>query len=396
MRNVVGAVASKEDFFDRPREIKRIKRNLEAGANLQLAAPRRVGKTSILHYFLNNPLEGFAFVYVDVESARTKQDFYKKVYREILRSEELNNKKNLITQIKEKAGAALKRLKNVKIGSLGEIIFEDNDDVDYEDELISFLEGFDLKGDRLVIMIDEFPEVLLNMVEDECGTKAARHFLQSNREFRNKKALQGKVQFIYTGSNSLNLTVANLDSTELISDLPAMPVYLLEVDQARQLIKTVLSTYGVQITEECIAYMIQSIEWLIPFYFQLVIQELLDILEEGEEITEEKIEKAIGLVLHPRNDNHFHHYIKRIKRVFGESKMKYIKNFLNRLSQEGNIHLNQAIDMAEGQLEPGEVKAVLNSLAVDGYIVEIADTPDIYKFNSPILKNWWRDQRNKQ
>src|SRR5690348_9806621 len=123
MRNIVGQIASKEDFYERKREIGRIWRALDAGANIQLSAPRRVGKSSILFYLKDNPFDGYHFVYVEVESARSKDEFYRKIYREILKCETLTQQRKLWEQLKSAKNGFLKRLKGVSLGPLGSIEF---------------------------------------------------------------------------------------------------------------------------------------------------------------------------------------------------------------------------------------------------------------------------------
>ena len=76
----------------------------------------------------------------------------------------------------------------------------------------------------------------MNILEDDKGDpKNARKFLQVNRELRNNSALLGKVQFIYTGSSSLNITVSNLDSSALINDLNSIAVDPLTKEEAEEL-----------------------------------------------------------------------------------------------------------------------------------------------------------------
>ncbi|MFN0125293.1 MAG: hypothetical protein ACKV19_01245 [Verrucomicrobiales bacterium] len=48
MRNITGSPVEQSDFFDRPRDLARLRRELANGANLLLTAPRRVGKTSLV------------------------------------------------------------------------------------------------------------------------------------------------------------------------------------------------------------------------------------------------------------------------------------------------------------------------------------------------------------
>jgi len=48
MRTVTGSPVEHDDFFDRPRALARLQRELADGANPLLTAPRRVGKTSLV------------------------------------------------------------------------------------------------------------------------------------------------------------------------------------------------------------------------------------------------------------------------------------------------------------------------------------------------------------
>jgi len=87
MKNVIGNPARGENFYLRPDEIRKIKLRLESGAHLQVTAPRRVGKTSILMYFFDNQMPGYHFVYSDTEGINNHNDYFRKIYEEILRSD---------------------------------------------------------------------------------------------------------------------------------------------------------------------------------------------------------------------------------------------------------------------------------------------------------------------
>src|SRR5436305_12327364 len=48
MRNIIGSPPEGDDFFDRPRILAKLRRELDNLANILLVAPRRVGKTSLV------------------------------------------------------------------------------------------------------------------------------------------------------------------------------------------------------------------------------------------------------------------------------------------------------------------------------------------------------------
>lgn len=388
MRNIVGAIASKEDFYERPREVANILRALDAGSNIQLSAPRRVGKSSILYYLQDNPADGYHFIYLDVESARSENEFYKKIYEKILKDDVLTTGKKIIEQIKTGGSSFLARLKGIKLGPVGGIDFNEADKINYEEELINLLIGIDLKGDKLILMIDEFPEVILNIAEDNKGdAKDAIQFLRSNRALRMHAELHKKVQFIYAGSNSLNVTVSGLDEPKLINDVLSVQVKPLSKKESVDLVIKVLATYGYTIKAPELDYFIDKVEWLIPFYFQLVIQEVMNELDPKDAITNDAIDKALHEVLNQRNDHHFEHYVKRLKRVFKADQAKFVKNFLNKLAQSTYVSKEEAINLAHSIISEEETKRLMKSLEYDGYI--IPEEGSGYKFNSPILKMWW-------
>ncbi|MCT4287398.1 hypothetical protein CMU01_16960 [Elizabethkingia anophelis] len=389
MQNIVGQIASKANFYMRSREIKRIKMNLNAGANMQIAAPRRVGKSSILYYFLDNPDIGFIHIYFQVESARSKNDFYRKIYRDIIKSDAIGTGKKFVEQIKSVGNAFLSKLKGVKIAGNG-IDFHDAEEIDYEEELLNLLMGLELGDDKLILMIDEFPEVILNIVEENMGdVKEAKKFLQSNRELRNNPKLIGKIQFIYTGSNSLNLTVGNLDSSSLINDLASIPVNPLTQEESKDLISSILNTYSYNITDDKLDYIIGKVEWTIPFYFQLIIHEIISDIDPTDEVTTDVIDRAFIAAIEQRNDHHFEHYVKRLKRIFNENERQFIQVFLCQLCKETTVDKDEAINLASGILTEEQTKRLLGSLIYDGYIISQSAT--VYKFNSPMLRNWWQN-----
>ncbi len=80
MRNIVGQPVSGTDFFLRKSITNLIYRRLDSGSNLFLAAPRRVGKTSIMYHLRDNPREGYAFIYIPTESVDSSELYFKRLF----------------------------------------------------------------------------------------------------------------------------------------------------------------------------------------------------------------------------------------------------------------------------------------------------------------------------
>ena len=84
INTIIGQAAQGEDFFPRPYITNQIWEKLEAGSNLLLVAPRRVGKSSILFNLQEKPNNGFIVIYYTSKSVNSENEFYKKLYHHLL------------------------------------------------------------------------------------------------------------------------------------------------------------------------------------------------------------------------------------------------------------------------------------------------------------------------
>jgi AAA+ ATPase superfamily predicted ATPase len=75
MKNIVGQVPRGDDFFPRGKIVNLIYRRLNSGANVYMAAPRRVGKTAIMRHLEDNPRENCEFQYIITESNSERNRF---------------------------------------------------------------------------------------------------------------------------------------------------------------------------------------------------------------------------------------------------------------------------------------------------------------------------------
>ncbi|MCY7361465.1 MAG: ATP-binding protein, partial [Ignavibacteria bacterium] len=225
MKNVVGNPARGESFYQRKREVDKIIERIYNGNNLQIAAPRRIGKTSILYYLLDNKLEDYIYVYVDTEAVIDENEFYKKLLKEIIKTDEFK-KSGWFQNLMQKGNKFLSKIKSVKI--MGQEIDFDEAEIisDYKNEVENLLAGLEFENkQKLILLIDEFPQTIQNIVDANNGnSEKAIHFLQSNREIRLNPDINLKVTFIYTGSIGLNHTVSAIKGSAFINDLNSIEV----------------------------------------------------------------------------------------------------------------------------------------------------------------------------
>ena len=174
-----GQAVRGEYFFDRDDEIKELRRKIESGSSILISAPRRVGKTSLMLYILDNPGEDYHAIYLITESVNSENEYFKRVF-DIIVETALGRKDRFFS----KASTVLKDV-STRIKSVGQngVELNENSKLNYFEELINLIKPLDLEGNKLVIMVDEFAQTLENIINAQ-GTDKAVHFLQSNRELR--------------------------------------------------------------------------------------------------------------------------------------------------------------------------------------------------------------------
>ncbi|HYR28894.1 MAG TPA: hypothetical protein VEU30_10540, partial [Thermoanaerobaculia bacterium] len=161
MRNVTGSPVEHEDFFDRPRDLARLQRNLRNGANTLLTAPRRVGKTSLVLRVCELEREaGRCAVFLNVEGCHDELAFAEKLVDMLsdggLHPEPLSR----VSLVFRKARQALS---GVKVGAVGVDMemapAEDPDHSTLGRAVESIFRKIDGDETQVLIAVDEMPEL---------------------------------------------------------------------------------------------------------------------------------------------------------------------------------------------------------------------------------------------
>ena len=390
MRNIVGSPARGNNFFRRDAEIRKIIDRIENGHNLQLIAPRRIGKTSILFHLLDQKVEGYAYVYLDTERIDNEEDFYKKIIKELCKVEEISISKRLFQRFREEA-RFLNRLKSIKI--LGnEIAFnEENLDLNYYEEIKNFLSGIELEENmQLVLLIDEFPQTVVNILEADHGeTVNAIKFLQSNRELRQDPEVNRNVRFIYTGSIGLTQTVSNIQASAFINDINVVEIAPFNFEEGVEFLDRLSEPKGLKIPKEAALYLLKKIAWIIPFHIQLAMQEIISLSSNTRAIDQDLIDEAFTNIVEYRNRSHFEHYYSHLKKEFKGISFEFADKALKQIAKQGKLDRTVLYDMGTGFGIKENYRSIIDTLCYEGYINNNGNH-QFYQFNSPIVRMWWQ------
>lgn len=379
-----------EKYFHRPAITEKIWRKIENGEHLQLTAPRRVGKTSILKHLVKQPREGYLVKYIIVQSVDSENEFYKLLFNELVEDKRIFSQ--LGGYLRQASQFAKDYINRISAIGTNEVTFDHSASLDYEAELKQLIRAIDDGCEKIILQVDEFPHAVENILKIDA--QAGVRFLQSTREFRQDDRLSSKVQFIFTGSIGLGNIVKKIGQSNLIMDLAPVPVPPLSPKEAKALIKDLVQglkdfhNIDLPLSETCISCLLEKIDWLIPYYIQIVVDELCDIHEEGLPLDENAVNEALLRIVKNKykHDNYFEHWKSRLKSAFDDlAQYKLAREVLNLLS--ANRPLDKAAFHDLGvKHEVAEPQYVLGVLEYDGYI---NDHEGRLRFNSPILKAWW-------
>lgn len=381
MKPIIGNAATGEKFFKREKEIQKIWDRIERGNHVLLSAPRRVGKTSILYHLQENPKPNYKLIYILTEAVNNENEFFKRVYDHVF--------ENLKTWAKY--GKKFEHFSKILLSKVDAVNLEGielgESKVSYREHFIDLISSLEFANEKLIIAIDEFPQTIENIKKDESESNAIK-FLELNRELRQNRELSSKIQFIYCGSIGLENIVSSLNSSSTINDIVPVHIQSLSKVEANNFIDSLLTETDLEISLEVREYIFSQIKWLIPFYLQLVIDQICyyDFEDSSKSISEEVIDKVIESMLEDRT--YFDHWFSRLRKAYQSNEFNFAKELLNKISESGSISSSEVTNFAHKYSLQSNYLDIVHALKHDGYINNSNDSKT-YVFNFPLLKMWW-------
>ncbi len=379
MNLIVGPVARGDNFWDRPYILEDLWSNIDSGTHTLLVAPRRVGKTSLMFRLLDEPKKDYIVLYLISESAQNAHTFWEMLF-------EAFTEDKFIATIEVKAKKIYDKLKTIRINEAGikGIKFGESDSVDYSKAFKEILKSFD-SDKKLVIMMDEFSQTIENIIKHE-SVQSAEKLLAEHRSLRQDPNIMGKITFIYAGSIGLEGVVSSINAVHSINDISSVKVTPLEQKEAKTFASHLCLESNITIGNDEIKYVLEKIEWHMPFYLQLIVKEIQRLYRRDPIVNIEVIDEAINNAL--ANRQHFEHWENRLH-VLSKDKKSFVIEILNIISEHKRLESKEILNIANKyNLDEKVRKEVLHSLVYDGYVNSEID-PKVYRFNSPILRIWW-------
>lgn len=376
---IIGSPATGNYFYPRKEIVDEIWKELNKGCNILIAAPRRVGKTSIMKHMDSEPMAGYKLIFENIQGLKSSEDFFKTIYRLVVDS--LNKKGQAGYKIKD----YLKKKRITEFDIKGSIKLE-NVELDFLDELDFLIPTLNKSDDILVLLLDELPEVLHNLHLSGKNEEAS-FILKTLRRWRQDDQYS-KIKFILSGSIGIHYVVKKIDGrTSDLNDLKEVNYLPFEQVEAIDFIRWAAKDATVQYDEELTTYLISKIKYCVPYFLNLMLDQIDTTARKSmnKNIDTKSVDNAFESLL--KKNKNFEDWKLRLKRYLPENDFKFINELLTHLAHNEFISIQEIYDKAIKYDKQSDYMSFIRDLEKDGYIVE---TDGKYVFISPFLKEFWK------
>lgn len=380
-KSIIGNVATGQYYYPRTEIIEEIWKELEKGSSILLAAPRRVGKTSIMRDIELNPKDGYLIKFEIIQAVQSKEEFYEILYKLVI--ECLSSGKKLKTWF-------TKYLNSKKISEIdikGKIKIEDKS-FNYLKEIDSIFEELEVGSDTVVLLLDELPEVLHNMKKGN-KTEEAKAILKQLRTWRQSDFK--KLQFVLAGSIGIHYVVKSIEGrTADLNDLNKIICEPLSKTLALDYINWATKDATIKYDTNLQEYLLHKVQqYYTPYFINLMLDTIDKIGRQKNDsnITKLDIDDAFNSVV--TKNEHFADWKSRLKDYMPIDDFDFVNQILIHIAHKDFISIQTIYDIAAKHNKTTDYMDLINDLVQDGYIVEETEGNKKYVFISPFLKAFW-------
>ena len=394
MRNIIGQAVIGDDLHGRDYELDRLWEHLGQGEHIQMLAPRRVGKTSLMLELHRAPRANWDVIYVDVEGGDGPADCVASVLAGLAADPKYQTRFEAMPFSK----GVKDLLRGVSVGaSLSVLQVELKRAIGSEwghaaDQLQARLTSLDDAGDKLLIILDELPILISRILRGE-RKHDAELLLARLRHWRQAPALRGKVHTLIGGSIGLEGILRRAGLSGLINDLVPLRLNSWDRSTAVEFMKELARSCSFPLDDGSIARILDLLDDPVPYHLQLFFSALRDASRgDPSRVSPELIDQCFEERLSgPSGTAHLDHYEKRLEIALDEGECRMAYDILGRACRgKGGVAFADLEDLRRQGSET--FHSVLGDLEADGYLKR-EDRGLLFRSN--LLRAWWRKRHGR-
>ena len=397
MRNATGPAVVGEDLFGRAYELNRLWENLEQGEHILMLAPRRVGKTSLMHELRRAPRENWDVFYVDVEGGEGPADCiaailavlatdhrYRSYFDAVPFSNAVKNVLAGLSSVSVNVDVLRVELKRAMGREWGHAA----------DQLQARLTNVPEDGSKLLIILDELPLLISRILRDPDRKRDAELLLSRLRYWRQAPEMRGKVCTLIGGSIGLEGVLRRAGFSGLVNDLAQFHLESWSRPVAAEFLGELGRSYDFRLDESTIAHILELLEDPVPYHVQLFFSALRDSCQGSPSaISVEEIDRCFAERLAGASGTaHLDHYAGRLEIALSAHEHGVARNILGlACHHRGGVDLSDFNDLE--QQNRALFRSVLRDLEADGYVRHEGGR---LKFRSNLVREWWRKYHGRR
>ena len=376
-------------------------RTLRTG-HVVLTAPRRTGKTSVMDYLRDHPENGFSVVSINVQDLTHPADFFQ-VLLDGFHDAHPDFVRDRLAAGWELVSGVLGRIDEVGVGSFKLALRGSDPDwrTNWRQHGDTFLAQARNAGVPILFIIDEFPDMLLNLSRDDGGL--LREFLAWFRTQRQSPGpSRDSVRWLVGGSVNLAGTLDGLGLVDLINDFGDVSLPPLTAGDVETFVMEMLGGRDVPFDDDVPQRLIARLGRPIALFMQMATYDLYRMWKrEKRQIVAADVDGVFdAMVVGSAARTRLQHFQSRINQYYVDPRRSIAHVLLGQVSMSTS-GLRRATLLQETEraltelgvtLPAHERRQTFNRLMLDlendFYIVEVGE--GVYDFASGVLKSWWR------
>lgn len=379
LSNKIGPPVEGDDFFGREKEIRQANRLLDKKHSLLLSAPRRIGKSSLAKRLIEEKkAQGWKCVYIDLEETTTEEGFLRLVIEAFKKN---GIWKQFAEGMSKGLASVLDRIEKVSVGPVDFNIGKKEE----QENLYKNLKELVKHEEDTFIVVDELTLFLGILNKSDNGAEKVAFILNWLRSLRQVSKTQ--VRWLFCGSVGLRNFTSAMNLGYTINDLTEFSLDELTREEAIGLLRGLCRSEDINMSEECINYTLDKLQWNIPYFIQVIFSKLAE--DYGGKITQENIDVAYDKLC---SENYLSTWSERLaeyreyevparqilKSLSTQSSGMERDSMLDILMTDQDVSMREQIDYT--------LSKVLEMLENDGYIIKKNTTR---AFRSPLLRDYW-------
>ena len=371
-------------------------------AHAVLTAPRRTGKTSVMDYLRDHPESGFSVVSINVQDLTHPADFFQ-VLLDGFHDAHPDFVRDQLAAGWDLVSGVLGGIDEVGAGGFKLALRRSDPDwrANWRRHGDTFLAQARNTGVPMLFIIDEFPDMLLNLSREDGGL--LREFLAWFRTQRQRPApSRDSIRWLVGGSVNLAGTLDALGLVDLVNDLEDVALPPLTDGDIEAFVTEMLNGRDVPFDDDVVQRLIDRLGRPIPLFMQMAAQDLYRLWKrERRRIVATDVDAVFdAMIIGSAARTRLQHFHSRIGQYYANPNRSIAHTLLGRISVSTSglrrATLLQDTERALADLgvtlAAHERRQLFNRLLLDlendFYIVEVEE--GVYDFASGVLKSWWR------